>query len=124
MPVKVIDASAIAAVIFSEPEADWVVGRIESYSLSAPQLLPFEIANVCLKKLRQHPKNREAILSAYALFSKIEIEEIPLPLGEVLLLAEENALTVYDAAYLHLAKTLNVELVTLDKAVQKAFDRL
>jgi len=44
--VLVVDASAIAALLFVEPEADAVAERLREADLSAPQLLAYELANV------------------------------------------------------------------------------
>jgi uncharacterized protein with PIN domain len=44
--VKVVDASALAAVIFDEPEAEDIALRLRDGILVAPALLKFEIANV------------------------------------------------------------------------------
>jgi len=52
MPVKVVDASALAAMLFGESQAGEVANRIRGFSLACPALLPFEIANVCLNKGR------------------------------------------------------------------------
>jgi uncharacterized protein with PIN domain len=46
--VKVVDASALAALLFGEPEADLVAGQLDGARLVAPSLLAFELANVCL----------------------------------------------------------------------------
>ncbi len=40
--------------------------------------------------------------------------------GEILLLAREEGLSVYGAAYLNLAMRLGLPLATLDQALQKA----
>jgi len=62
MAVKIVDASALAALLFGEPEAEAVVVRLGDGSLVAPALLGFEIASVCLKKLRRNPEQRNALL--------------------------------------------------------------
>ena len=49
MAVKVVDASALAALLFDEPEAGAIADRLEDANLVAPALLGFEIASVCLK---------------------------------------------------------------------------
>jgi hypothetical protein len=46
--VKVVDASALAALLFGEPEAEDVVRRLDGARLGAPGLLVFELANVCV----------------------------------------------------------------------------
>lgn len=120
MPVKVIDASALAAVLFGEPEAEEVASRIRGFTLVSPALLPFEIASVCLRKMRQHLAQRPALLAAHKLLGRMEITQTEVDLNEVILLAEQKKLTVYDTAYLWLAQKLRAELVTLDKTLANA----
>ena len=120
MPVKVIDASALAAMLFGEPDAEDVVEEVRGCSLAAPTLLPFEIASVCLKKLRRHPARRAGLLKAFGLMAQMGIAEARVDFREVLLLSERKRLTVYDAAYLWLARQLGADLVTLDKRLAAA----
>jgi predicted nucleic acid-binding protein len=117
MPVKVIDASALAAVLFGEAGAEEVASRIRGHSLVSPALLAFEVASVCLKKIRRHPAQRSSLLAACGLLRRMEIAETEVDVSEVVVLAEERKLTVYDAAYLWLAQKLKAELVTLDKTL-------
>jgi predicted nucleic acid-binding protein len=123
MPIKVIDASALAAMLFGEPDCERIAERLEDTSLVAPTLLPFEVANVCLTKTRRHPEMRDALLSAFGLLERMDIDIVEIALGEALLLAEATALTVYDATYLWLAQALDAELVTLDKRLDAAHAR-
>jgi len=115
MVVKVIDASALAAVLFGEPEAEEVVERLGETRLVAPALLHFEVASVCLKKIQRHPEMRQQMLDAYARRERVGVEEVEVTLDEVVTLAEQTNLTCYDAAYLWLATRLKADLVTLDK---------
>ena len=62
---KVIDTSAFVAITFDEPDAGLVVARLGDAELVAPRLFEFELANVCLRKMRQNPAQREALLAAY-----------------------------------------------------------
>jgi predicted nucleic acid-binding protein len=120
MAGKVVDASALAAVLFDEPEAATVADRLEGATLVAPALLSFEIAGVCLKKLRSYPQQREALLTAFALYARMPIEIVDVDHREAIGLAEVLGLSSYDAAYLWLAQTLAAELVTLDRKLQAA----
>lgn len=124
MAVKVIDASAFAAILFGEPEAREVGKRLGGSRLVAPALLPFEVASVCLKKIRRHPETRQQTLDAYARWERVGVEEVEVPLAEVVMLAEQTNLTCYDAAYLWLATRLKADLVTLDERLGGAADRL
>jgi predicted nucleic acid-binding protein len=118
--VKVVDASALAALLFGEPEAEAMVGRLDGARLVAPGLLAFELANVCLVKCRRHPGQRHALLAGFELRDRLGIEEIAVDHGGILELAMETGLTVYDASYLWLARQLGAELVTLDQRLGQA----
>ncbi len=117
---KVVDASAISALLFDEPEAQQIVERVAGAKLVAPPLLEFELANVCWKKCRRYPDERLAHLSAYRLRARFDIEGARVDLPKVLQLALDTGLTVYDAAYLWLSRELAVELVTLDERLTGA----
>lgn len=115
MPVKVIDASALAALVFGEPEALRVALSIGNDALVVPPILWIEMANICWKKIRRFPDQRETVLGSHSRLGTLPLREVTIPLNEVLLLAERERLTVYDGCYLWLAQELQVELVTLDK---------
>ena len=120
MSLKVVDASAAAALLFGEPEAEIVAARLDGAELRAPSLLPFEVASVAWKKIRIHRRSREAILAAFDLLPRLRIEPAACDLAAVLLLASESGIAVYDAAYLWLARELDAELVTLDRKLDVA----
>jgi predicted nucleic acid-binding protein len=115
MAAKVVDASAVAAILFAEPEGEAVAARIDGDRLFAPALLPFEIATVCIKKMRRHPSLRQPILARLSLLSRFPIETRDIDCDSVVRLADETMLSAYDASYLWLARTLGAELVTLDR---------
>ena len=118
--IKVVDASALAALIFSEPEADIVAGRLEGARLAAPSLLDYELANVCLVKMRREPDRRDALRAAYRIAHRLRIESVAVDRFGVLELAEATGLTAYDASYLWVARALGAELVTLDRKLAAA----
>lgn len=124
MAVKVIDTSALAALIFVEPEGQRVVGMVDDADLVAPHLLPFELANVCLTKIRRHPSQRTLLLAGFQMVDQLPLTCMEVNFLEVLSLAEETGLTAYDSTFLWLAKNLDLDLVTLDKAVSKAFAKV
>ena len=115
MAVEVVDASAVAAILFDEPESERVVDRLGDGRLVAPALLDFELASICLKKTRLHPERRDRYRLALALRWHMPIEILPVDHREVVGLAETSGLSAYDASYLWLARRLNGGLVTLDR---------
>ena len=115
MDVKVVDASALAALLYGEPEAETVARRLGRARLVAPTLLGFELANVCLIKSRRHPRQGPALLAAFQLRRRLGVQEVTIDHDDALRLASETGLTAYDASYLWLARQLGAELVTLDR---------
>ena len=118
--VKVVDASALAALLFGEPEAEAIVERLDGGRLVAPALLDFELANVCLTKIRRQPKQREALRAAFRLAHRLRVETVAVDHVAMLELAESTGLTAYDASYLWLTRALGAELVTLDRKLAAA----
>jgi predicted nucleic acid-binding protein len=121
--VKVVDASAMAALLFGEPEAESVAARLSGARLIAPSLLAFELANVCLVKCRRRPSQRETLLAGHKLRGRLGVEEIAEDNDAVVDLALQTGLTAYDASYLWVARQFGAELVTLDKALDAAAAR-
>lgn len=114
MAAKVVDASAIGALVFAEPDAESMAERLQGADLFAPPLLPFELASICLKKMRLHPAQRDALLEAFSLAARLPITLVEVAHAEVVPLAERTALSTYDASYLWLTPRYG-EIVTLDK---------
>lgn len=123
MSVTVVDASAVAAVIFDEPEAAPVMASIKGGPLLAPGLLRYEMASVCTTKLRNEPKNAKLTLQRYRLFSGLDIEFVDSEWDALPVLARQWELTAYDAAYLQLALKRKAPLVTLDARLASAYDK-
>lgn len=117
---KVIDTSAVAALLFGEPECEEAAALMNNCELAASPLLQFELANVCLIKCRRHPEQRDNLLSAFNLRKQLGIREIAVNQGEVVQLAEETGLTALDASYLWLARVLDAEIVTFDRKLREA----
>jgi predicted nucleic acid-binding protein len=124
MAAKVVDASAIAALLFGEPGADAIAGALLDADLVAPTLFRYELANVCSVKCRRHPAQRKVLLAAFGLRDRLGIRESTIDIDAVLALSTETRLTVYDASYLWLARELGADLVTLDKALIRAAARV
>jgi predicted nucleic acid-binding protein len=115
----VVDASAIAAIMFAELEGPTLAAHIDGDTLLAPVLLDFELANVARTKMRRSPALGPQILMALNAALALPVSRIRVPLVEVFALAAETGLTAYDASYLWLARSRDVELVTLDAALMR-----
>ena len=122
MSATVVDASAVAAVLFDEPESEPIIASIAG-SLIAPTLLPYELASVCATKLASRRADAQTILSRYRLFEQLEIELAEPDWRTLPASAREWGLSAYDAAYLQIALRRDAQLVTLDARLAAAYDK-
>jgi predicted nucleic acid-binding protein len=120
MPARVVDASALAAVLFGEPEGARIAKALGKGPLFAPTLLRYEVGSVCLKKIRRYPERRADLLATLDLLTRMDLEEVEVPPVETAELAERTGLTLYDATYLWLARSIGAALVTLDERLETA----
>ncbi len=94
----------MGALLFGEPDGVAVAQRLRGAALIAPALLPFALANVCLKKMRRHPDRRDALVVAFGMLDQMAVGfALVDPVG-ALVLAERSGLTADDASYLWLAR--------------------
>jgi len=122
MSVTVVDASAVAAVVFDEPEAAPVIATITG-ALIAPGLLRYELASICATKLAREPQRAKLILARYGLLARLDVDYADPDWESLPLLARRWGISAYDAAYLQLALAHKAPLVTLDSRLAKAYDR-
>ena len=113
----VVDASAMAAIAFGEPEGEALARRLDGAAVFAPTLLAFELANTAWKKIRREPGRRGPILAALdrALSPGSGIIWQAVHPPDVTFVALSLGCSAYDAAYVWLAGTLGADLVTLDR---------
>ena len=124
MRTLVVDASALGALVFGEPQAEEMSRALADATLVGPALLWFEMAAVAAKKIRHHPELEAAIRTALSLAFRLPIAIIDVDYGETVHLALKSNLTTYDASYLWLADHLDAELVTLDAKLGKIAEEM
>ncbi len=122
MNATVVDASAVAAVLFNEPEAEPIIASLRG-RLLAPTLLRYELASVCHARLLRYPERRSEVRERYELASALEIEQFEPDWPSLPAQAQAWGLSAYDAAYLQLALRLGASLLTLDARLAAAWDR-
>ncbi|MEY4634326.1 MAG: hypothetical protein RJA55_124 [Acidobacteriota bacterium] len=115
----VVDASAVAAVLFQEPDGATIEAHTEGETLIAPHLIDYELANICWKRIRREPMAGPGLLTMLSGLASLGIRHIEVPAVEVATLAMQTGLTAYDASYLWLAMSRDLELVTLDSQLAR-----
>lgn len=120
MRLLVVDASAVAALLFAEPAATEVADRLDGHVLAAPSLLQYELASICVKKSRRDPDSADGFRIALGRLNALDIRLTEVAPSDAASTALDTGLTAYDAAYLWLAHLLEAELITLDAELAKA----
>jgi predicted nucleic acid-binding protein len=120
MALLVVDASAIAALLFLEPAAEEVAARLEGFDLASPSLLPYEIANVAAMKVRRSLMTSAAAAVALRHLGRLDIRLHAVGPAQAFEAASLSGLTAYDGAYVWLADALGAAIVTLDARVARA----
>lgn len=115
MAIRVVDASALAAVLFSEPAADFIVEQMGGATLAAPTIIEYEVGNTCWKKCRRYPEQATGLRAAFKAMREMHLQLHDVDADGVLALAESAGITYYDASYLWLANLLAVPLISLDQ---------
>ena len=123
MVAEVVDASVLGAFLFQEPRAEEAASLLEHAELFAPELLAYELASIARKKTLNHPELREQILQALQVGLSLDIHWLRVDHVAVVELALQTELTTYDASYLHVARTLDLPLVTFDEQLESASER-
>jgi predicted nucleic acid-binding protein len=120
----VIDASIVAGLAFGEAPSPKIALAIDELAISgalAPILFFFEVRNVLVVNERRGRATPEGSADFLRRLMELPIRLAPLPEDVALMaLARKRKLTVYDAAYLELAKRQGLPLATLDRALEKA----
>ncbi|MGC9050900.1 type II toxin-antitoxin system VapC family toxin [Pyrobaculum sp.] len=125
----VADASAIAALYLPEKLSEEVEKALAgAHSVSSLDLAAYEVLNVVWKHARRGLISREAALEiageVLQLFKTLEVYSYREVLPDALEIALEKGVTVYDSAYVALAKKLGATLLTLDRQIAQAFPQI
>jgi predicted nucleic acid-binding protein len=117
----VCDASTLAALLLdSGPDGQWVTDTVGSGPLAAPALVTYETANVIRRHEISGQISADQAAQAYADLLDLAIELWPYDLLAARAWELRHNLSIYDAAYVALAETTGLTLLTLDKRVAKA----
>jgi predicted nucleic acid-binding protein len=120
----VIDASAILAVIVDEPERERVVEMTTGHNLVGPGSIPWEIGNAFSSMLKQHRLSLKDAKQGLAIFQSVPIRYLPVDLENTITIAHANNLFAYDAYFLDCASRHAAPLLTLDRPLKRAAEKI
>jgi predicted nucleic acid-binding protein len=120
----VLDSSIVGCWCFpdeSSTVADAALDQLGTDQANVPVLWWFEVRNVLVVNERRGRIDPSGSAAFLAELEKLRIRfDRQSDSGTLLALAREHRLTVYDAAYLELARRLDAPLATLDKRLAAA----
>jgi predicted nucleic acid-binding protein len=123
----VIDTSISLAICLDDEKeslATKLLGEIDEYKILVPPHWIVEVSNGLLMSFRRERIEYDEIAVVLAMLSDLEAKTISFSadvLGdEIMAIAKNHKLTIYDAYYLHLAMAEGAGLATLDNALARA----
>lgn len=120
----VVDASVTMSWYLADeaaPAAELAFERLGATGAAAPILWWFEVRNALVANERRGWLDPVATIGILAHLNGLPIQlDVSQDGEELLALARSHRLTVYDAAYLELARRLDAPLATLDSALAAA----
>jgi predicted nucleic acid-binding protein len=119
----VLDASVAACWLFEDedhPDASEAFARVRTDNARVPSLWWFEVRNTLLVNERRGRLTESDTIAFLTALSRLAITVDRTPGEDVLVLARRHRLTVYDAAYLELARREALPLATLDHKLADA----
>lgn len=119
----VLDASVAACWLFEDedhPHATEALARIRTDEARVPNLWWFEVRNTLLVNERRGRLTEADTAAFLGALSRLAISVDRTPGEDVLALARRHRLTVYDAAYLELARRADLPLATIDRELAGA----
>lgn len=131
MTAFVIDASTALSWCFEDESVaatDELIDIVAAEGAIAPGIWPLEVGNglmVAERRRRIKPADSAAFIAMIDLLPiAIDASTAARALHETLILARDNKLSVYDAAYLELAMRTGKPLATRDQALGRAARRV
>jgi predicted nucleic acid-binding protein len=128
MATFIADASATLPWCLKDEETAWTLSLLhrlgQGDAILVPAHWPTEMSNGLLMATRRNriPPGRAALFWDELAILPITVEPpvSPTQAKSILTLAEQHALTIYDATYLELALRHSLPLATLDRALIRA----
>ena len=122
LPPIVVDCSVLAALLFDEPKQDSAARVLAGKSLFAPWLIDHEMISVALKKARSGLV--DVANQGLKKLARTRMVRRATSSEAQWLLARQENLSAYDAAYLQLAVELDAPLATYDQALGAVAQRV
>ena len=120
----VIDTSAVLAVLLNEPERPQIIRETSGVDLIGAPSLPWEVGNALVAGVRRTRLSAADVRSAWASYQKVPIRLLTIDALRALSIALDAGLYAYDGYVLEAALSERLPLLTLDRRLARAAQRL
>jgi len=120
----VVDTSALIAVIVAEPERDRIVDITAGHDLIGPGSIPWEVGNAFSAMLKQRQLTLDEVQRGLEIFRSIPLRYVQADLSNSLAIASKTNMCAYDAYFLDCASRHAAPLLTLDRPLSRAAQKL
>lgn len=119
-----IDTSALIAVLGNEASRQQIIEITEGYSLCAPVSVHWEIGNAFSAMFKSKRATLKQAKSALVAYREIPIKFIDIALEQTLEISHALNIYAYDAYLIQCAQQTGTSLLTLDKELKSAAEKL
>lgn len=119
-----IDTTAVVAVVNGEPTKSRVVELTTGADVLAPASLPWEVGNAYSAMFKKQTATEQQAMAALALYRRMTIRLVDVSLEAAVDLSAKLGIYAYDAYVLACAEQTGTPLLTLDRSLRHAAQRL
>ncbi|MDA0700116.1 MAG: type II toxin-antitoxin system VapC family toxin [bacterium] len=120
-PVLIVDASVVvAALTGTGVHGSWATRTLAGAHLTAPHLMPIEVANVLRRAQILAALSSDVATLAHADLLDLDVDLYPYEAVADRVWGLRGTLTSYDASYVALAERIGAPLATLDVRLARA----
>lgn len=120
----VADTNIFLAVTLDEVEKERIVDLTRDASITAPEILPYEIGNALSAMVKRRKLSKAEALEAENVTALIPVRLVTVDIHRSIQIAAEHDIYAYDAYFLQCAKAYALPLLTLDKRMQQIAEQL
>ena len=116
--IIVVDANIFIHILLNGAEKGILIHQTWKHTITAPDVLPFEIGNALINLHRKQKLNTQQLIAAFRQFKNIPVRLQSINIEKSLEIAMLHNIYAYDAYYLETALRHRLPLLTHDKKMK------
>lgn len=115
----VADKNIFLYVVLNEPERGRIIQLTTDASISAPEILPYEVGNALSAMIKLKRLTTAEALKVSKAVNLIPVRLVGVDIQASLKIAAEHGIYAYEAYFLQCARVYSLPLLTLDKRMKQ-----